>query len=215
MMIMSWLKKSRGVQRRSGQDRRRADRLGTNSLTCDLGAVVDISQTGMKLRSDRKPPMRVGQVFEAKLDSGTHRVPVSGQVVWVKRKGLKYYEMGVHFVNVKASLKAAIESIGMYGFVDLDRAAQAKQRKYGGSSSGASPAVRATANLPDYYKILELGADAGDKEIQLAFRNLARKFHPDVAPGKEASRKFIEITQAYEVLRDPEAKKSYDRRRAG
>ncbi len=214
-MIMSWLKKSRGSQGRTGQDRRRSDRLGTNSLSCDLGTVVDISQTGMKLRSDRKPPVRVGQVFEAKLDSGTHRVPVSGQVIWVKRRSMKSYEMGVKFVNIKASLKAAIESIGMYGFVDLDRAAQAKKRKYSGSSGGQRQTVRATADLPDYYKMLELGHSASNRDIKLAFRNLARKFHPDVSPSEEASRKFIEITQAYEVLRDPDAKKSYDRRRAG
>lgn len=214
-MVMSWFKKPGGKnQRRSGRERRRADRHSTNALACDLGRVVDISQTGMKLICQRKPPIRVGQIIEAKLDSGTHRVPISGQVVWVRRKGLKEFEVGVHFVNIKQSLKAAIESIGMFGFVDFEQAAQAKQKKYGGSNSGGQT-IRATATLPDYYRILELDLDATDEDIRLAFRTLARRYHPDVAQSRDASEKFVQIQQAYEVLRDDDARKSYDRRRAG
>ncbi len=214
MMNFSWLTKPRSRPARSGRDRRRADRMGTNALICDLGTVADISQTGMRLKCDRKPPVRLGQVFEAKLDSGMHRVPVCGQVKWIKRKGRKAYEIGVHFVNVKASLKAAIDSIGKYGFVDLDRAAQARQKKYAGSSSG-NTTVRATATLPDYYSLLGVPQGASDEDIRHAFRSLAREYHPDVAATEEAAEKFVQITQAYEILRDPEARKTYDRRRAG
>ncbi|GLV55276.1 molecular chaperone DnaJ [Dictyobacter sp. S3.2.2.5] len=63
----------------------------------------------------------------------------------------------------------------------------------------------------DYYKILGVSKDADQKEIQRAFRRLARKYHPDVNPdNKEAENKFKEINEANEVLSDPEKRKKYD-----
>ena len=56
----------------------------------------------------------------------------------------------------------------------------------------------------DYYKILGLNKDASDAEIKKSFRQLARKYHPDVNPDdKGAEEKFKEINEAYEVLSDP------------
>lgn len=64
----------------------------------------------------------------------------------------------------------------------------------------------------DYYQILEIDRKADEKEIKSAFRKLARKYHPDVNPNDpEADRRFKEINAAYEVLRDPEKRKLYDR----
>jgi DnaJ-class molecular chaperone len=63
----------------------------------------------------------------------------------------------------------------------------------------------------DYYKILGVDKNASQKEIQKAYRKLARKFHPDVNPGdKSAEEKFKEINEANEVLSDPEKRKRYD-----
>ena len=70
----------------------------------------------------------------------------------------------------------------------------------------------ATTDYKDYYKILgvEKGADA--KEIKKAYRRLARKYHPDVNPNNtEASEKFREISEAYEVLGDEEKRQVYDK----
>jgi DnaJ-class molecular chaperone len=63
----------------------------------------------------------------------------------------------------------------------------------------------------DYYKILGVKKDAGEKEIRQAFRKLARQYHPDVNPNnKDAEDKFKEINEANEVLSDPEKRKKYD-----
>src|SRR5690348_9599216 len=63
----------------------------------------------------------------------------------------------------------------------------------------------------DYYKILGVNKNAGEKEIRSAYRKLARKYHPDVNPGdKAAEEKFKEINEANEVLSDPEKRKKYD-----
>ena len=63
----------------------------------------------------------------------------------------------------------------------------------------------------DYYEILGVPPDAEKKTIQRIFRQLARKYHPDVNPGnKESEEKFKTINEAYEVLSDPEKRKKYD-----
>ncbi len=68
------------------------------------------------------------------------------------------------------------------------------------------------ATRPDYYKVLGVGKNASDEEIKKAYRKLARKYHPDRNPGdKQAEERFKEISQAHDVLSDPEKRKQYDR----
>lgn len=63
----------------------------------------------------------------------------------------------------------------------------------------------------DYYKILGVSKNASEKEIKQAYRKLARTYHPDVNPNnKNAEKKFKEINEAYEVLKDSEKRKKYD-----
>jgi curved DNA-binding protein len=63
----------------------------------------------------------------------------------------------------------------------------------------------------DYYKILGVEKSATKEEISKAFRKLAVKYHPDKNPNnKAAEEKFKEITEAHEVLSDPEKRKKYD-----
>lgn len=63
----------------------------------------------------------------------------------------------------------------------------------------------------DYYTILGVSKTSTADEIKSAYRKLARQYHPDVNPNKDAEQKFKEITEAYEVLSDAEKRKKYDR----
>ena len=62
----------------------------------------------------------------------------------------------------------------------------------------------------DYYDILGIPRNADDKEIKKAYRNLARKFHPDVCKEKGAEEKFKGINEAYSVLSDEQKRAQYD-----
>ncbi len=62
----------------------------------------------------------------------------------------------------------------------------------------------------DYYEILGVKRDATDAQVKSAYRQLARKFHPDVNKGAGAEQKFKDINEAYEVLSDKDKRKRYD-----
>tara|TARA_Y100000589_G_scaffold77163_1_gene70990 strand:+ start:1757 stop:2761 length:1005 start_codon:yes stop_codon:yes gene_type:complete len=63
----------------------------------------------------------------------------------------------------------------------------------------------------DYFKVLGVERSADADAIKKAFRKLARKYHPDVNPGdKTAEAKFKEVSEAYEVLSDPEKRRRYE-----
>lgn len=62
----------------------------------------------------------------------------------------------------------------------------------------------------DYYKILGVNKNAPADQIKKEYRKLARKYHPDVNKSPDTERKFKEIGEAYEVLKDPEKRKAYD-----
>lgn len=66
-------------------------------------------------------------------------------------------------------------------------------------------------NKRDYYEVLGIDKSASEKELKSAYRKLAKKYHPDANPGdKQSEEKFKELSEAYDILKDPEKRKLYD-----
>lgn len=62
----------------------------------------------------------------------------------------------------------------------------------------------------DYYDVLGVGKDASEADIKKAYRQLSKKYHPDINKAPDAEAKFKEVNEAYETLSDPQKKASYD-----
>src|ERR1700685_1774454 len=63
----------------------------------------------------------------------------------------------------------------------------------------------------DFYDVLGVSRSASSEEIQRAYRQLARRYHPDVNKDPGAEERFKEISEAYDVLSDPDTRSRYDR----
>jgi DnaJ-class molecular chaperone len=63
--------------------------------------------------------------------------------------------------------------------------------------------------MRDYYDVLGVTADADAAEIKRAYRQLARRYHPDIS-GEDRAATFREVARAYDVLRNPERRRTYD-----
>ncbi|CAG9466534.1 unnamed protein product [Pedinophyceae sp. YPF-701] len=90
----------------------------------------------------------------------------------------------------------------------LARPARAGRPRTAAPRRGAALRVRAAT---DYYETLGVSRDATQKQIKTAYRQKARKFHPDVNKEPGAEDKFKEISNAYEVLSDDQKRQIYDR----
>jgi len=65
--------------------------------------------------------------------------------------------------------------------------------------------------MRDYYDVLGVSPDAGADEIKRAYRQLARRYHPDIS-GDDRGATFLDVSRAYEILRDPARRRQYDAR---
>lgn len=69
-------------------------------------------------------------------------------------------------------------------------------------------------SIPDPYRVLQVDPDAADDVIEAAYKRLAKRYHPDVAPGPGAQERMVQLNQARDMLRDPVRRAAVDRARA-
>ena len=65
------------------------------------------------------------------------------------------------------------------------------------------------ADKQDYYDVLGLQKDASEADIKKAYRQLSKKYHPDINKAPDAEAKFKEVNEAYETLSDPQKRSAY------
>ena len=83
--------------------------------------------------------------------------------------------------------------------------------RYYGFWASLTPTIRLPMKFKDYYAILGVDRTASEDEVKKAYRNLARKYHPDVSKDPQGEEKFKDAAEAYATLKDAEKRAAYDR----
>lgn len=192
----------------TGADGRRAPRFQSAVINCMLGRVTDLSSCGMCVTSASAPPLGVGDLVRLELQSPKDELLVVGRVARIQRRRPVGYEIGVEFQQLTPQLSAALDSLARHGCIKIP--GRRSSGSTAGGAPGAPPQTLVSAQIPDLYALLGVGPTATEEEIHRAFREQARKVHPDLNPSAEAQMKFIELHKAYDVLKCPEKRRSYD-----
>ncbi|HEB61413.1 MAG TPA: hypothetical protein ENJ06_06270 [Phycisphaeraceae bacterium] len=194
------------------KSRRRHTRKTPQGVSCDLGELIDLSNSGIRLSSKHKPGLQIGELTTLNLSAPDGSLRLRAHLVWLKRISLRRFEMGFTFINVRADVAVQLDSL-----LNTGRLHAAEQSSAGGYGTNTRSWSRPDkiAEEPDYYAVLGVSRDASDEEIRLAFRTLARKYHPDAGGNEATSAEFARTTEAYRILRDPELRRQFDRKRAG
>ncbi|MEM1107382.1 MAG: DnaJ domain-containing protein [Planctomycetota bacterium] len=187
--------------------RRRMPRHETDVVTCPLGDIMDLSGTGMRVGFKGRCAVKVGQTVPVKLKTPHGSVAVAARAIWRRRTGLLGgCQIGFHFDGLKPNQVVALATIARFGFIAPDgvqtAGKDAGNEANHGSQVGSPAMVEANIVMAEYYEQLGLPTDATPQDVKNAYRKLARQYHPDVAPGEDNQRKFVELRQAYDLLND-------------
>lgn len=194
------------------QQRRQTERYQPSDLRCDLGDVVDISRSGLRLRAEGSLG-ETGRLLTMTLkpadETGTLRL--TGHIVWQKRTGLRCRLVGVAFVQLRPGIAQALDTLARTG--SLAGAPKTDDASAWGEDwqayfSDSTPQA-------DCRAVLQVSADASWQEIQASYRRLARQCHPDRTGDASTQAEFIRITRAYESLRAALTDSPTPRRKAG
>ncbi len=150
------------------------------------------------------------------------------------------WQVGLQFLDVRPGIRAALEQFAKYGFIqnlgatsvtetttpeaapsgtpprEAPSSAQAKEtpqevpRKPDSTVSDPATQKYATVEIEDLYRHLGLTIDANDASIHRAYREMAKRLHPDHNSDPAAQEQFVFITKAYGVLRDANKRAKYD-----
>lgn len=183
--------------------KRRLPRHETDAVTCDLGKILDLSGSGMRVEFKGRCPVKVGQTLPVKLKTPNGSLPVTLRTVWRRRTGLLGgYQAGFQFVGIKPAQSVALATIARFGFVSTADVQPGTAKRSASKTRSTPGNVDAGIVMAEYYDRLDLPRDATMEDIKNAYRKLARKYHPDVAPGEENRQKFIALREAYDLLCD-------------
>lgn len=179
-------------------------RFSREGMTCPLGPVADLSSGGARVRVDRKPTVQLGETLEMMIGARGSVLSVRAIVVWVRKSGWKSWDIGLQFRGVYDELAKQLMQLAMTG------STQAVQEDYAKRGTPTAGEIEASIEIEDLYEILAVGRKASTEQVIVAYRVLARKYHPDFNPATDAAVAFTRITKAYRVLRDPETRARYD-----
>ncbi len=183
--------------------RRHPRHSGKNKVRCLLGDVLDLSAGGMRIACSGKPPLKAGSAAKVDLRTNEGQESVNVRCCWVRKTGLfKGYQIGLKFIGITEEQSGRIGKIAQYGFLpEADPQAQAQSGSDDSEEESAGISITAELDLGPYYQALELEDGAEADEIRDAYRRLVRTCHPDVNDAPEAEQQFLELQEAYDILR--------------
>ncbi|CAN5845189.1 hypothetical protein BH11PLA1_BH11PLA1_14210 [soil metagenome] len=201
--------------------RTRAHRYRAAGFATPFGEVKDLSSTGMKIASARKPQLEKGQKASMRLSSAFQQVVVTARVAWI-RPTSDGFQVGFQFVELTDATRCAIESLAKHGFADTGSGPGPRRAGHSHAGShqqtqekvGARSILEQTMHFEDLYALFGVGATADGDQIQAAYRKLAQKLHPDHNLAPDASQQFSRLNKAFSILKDEGKRKRYDEMRA-
>jgi hypothetical protein len=191
---------------------RKEERFRTNLLSTDLGTVVDISGSGVRVRVFGRTGASIGQVVPLTIRSPQGKVTVHSRVVRVGKPAPgegRGTDVCFTFLDATPALRNAIAYLGRFGFIPRlgfgDPVSAA-----GAARADGQTGRRRRRQLPDYYGVLGLTPDASADDIRHAYHQLARRYHPDHSRNTESVGVFEALAEAYKTLRDSAKRAEYD-----
>jgi len=162
-------------------------------ITADL---VDWSETGMSL--NLVAPIKPGATIVVRGKLGDERIEISRRaaITWCNEDPKGGYRVGLEFLDVKAERSRE----------DAEQQRHSNQHSNYQPSTGGSPFQE-----QDYYEIMQLSPNADGETVHRVYRLLAQRYHPDNA-GTGNSELFVQLTEAFQTLSDPERRAAYDAR---
>ena len=180
--------------------KRQSERFGSDLLTCPLGDVYDLSASGIRLRGKGRCKLAIGQAVAVTLQAPQGALTLPAKVVRIQRQGLRTYDVGLQFVGIKPGTARALKTLAEFGFVT----GRSPAGSAGGGVAPSDPAAAKNAvleaKLERARQLLKLAPDATAADLKLAYRKMAREYHPDVRPGPDANQIFADIAEAYQTL---------------
>jgi hypothetical protein len=160
------------------------------NITADL---IDWSETGLSLTL--VAPIKAGAMIQVRGKLGDERLEISRRatVLWCIEDPKGGYRMGLEFVDAQAG------SNGHTG------------RHSSNQSDFKTHNVASDFQDLDFYEIMQLSPNADHETVHRVYRLLAQRFHPDNTDTGNAEL-FVQLTEAFQVLSDPEKRAAYDAR---